>query len=61
MEENNPDVTAGMTDDEMTFRFCEAVRIDNEVKRLKGAPISGYDEKLKKAYLEFADGHREYA
>ena len=61
MEKNDPDITAGMTDDEMTFRFREAIRIDNEIKRLKGTPIQGWDDSRKAPYIEYPDGHREYA
>ena len=35
-------------------------RIDNEIKRIKGLPISRYDEERKMAYLEYPDGRREY-
>lgn len=49
-----------MTDDEMTRRFIEAVRIENEIKRIKGVPIAGYDPKSRRAYLEYPDGRREY-
>ena len=50
----------GLTDDELTQRFIDAVRITNEIKRIKGTPISGWDAERKQAYLEYADGHREY-
>ena len=57
---NELDSTCGISDDELTRRFKEAVRIDNEIKKIKGVPIAGYDETTGKAYLEFSDGKREY-
>ncbi len=58
---NELDTTCGLTDDELTERFIESIRIDNEVKKIKGVPIAGFDVKTKKAYLEYADGSRKYA
>lgn len=58
---NELDSTCGVSDDELTERFKEAVRIDNEIKRIKGVPIAGYDREKKVAYLEYPDGRREYA
>ncbi len=59
-DNNELDTMFGLTDDELTEKFKEAIRIDNEIKKAKGAPISGYDPELKKAYLEYPDGSREY-
>ena len=59
-EPNELDSMCGISDEELTKRFKEAVRIDNEIKRIKGNPIAGYDAEKKAAYLEYADGHREY-
>ncbi len=61
MEENDLDITCGMTDDEMTERFIAAVRIADEIKRIKGVPIARYDREKKKPYLEYPDGRIEYA
>lgn len=58
---NELDSTCGISDDELTERFKEAIRIDNEIKKIKGVPIAGYDEKKKTAYLEYPDGRRRYA
>ena len=58
---NELDTTCGLTDDELTMRFIEAIRIENEKKRIKGVPIAGYDTILNKAYLEYSDGTRKYA
>lgn len=60
-EENELDSTCGVSDDELTKRFVEAVRIDNEIKKIKGIPIQKYDHEKKKPYLEYPDGRRKYA
>ena len=59
-EYNELDSTCGVSDDELTLRFKEAIRIDNEIKRIKGTPIAGYDAVSKRAYLEYPDGRIEY-
>ena len=33
--ENAIDSTCGVSDDELTKRFVEAIRIDNEIKKIK--------------------------
>ena len=60
-EENELDSTCGVSDKEMTYRFQQGVKIENEIKQLKGIPIAGYDTDKKQAFLEYPDGHREYA
>jgi hypothetical protein len=55
------DSTCGIPDEELTERFKAAIRIDNEIKKVKGAPIAGYDTEKKLAYIEYPDGRREYA
>ena len=57
---NELDSTCGISDEELTLRFKESIRIDNEVRKIKGLPIAGYDDETKKAYLEYPDGRREY-
>ena len=57
---NDLDSTCGISDEELTVLFNEGVRIDNEIKRIKGTPIADYDEKTGKAYLEYPNGEREY-
>ena len=42
---NELDSTCGISDEELTIRFKESIRIDNETRR---------------AYLEYPDGKREY-
>ena len=61
MEElNELDSTCGVSDDELTRRFIEAVRIENEIRRIKGLPISGYDRDKNMPYIEYLDGKRIY-
>ncbi len=59
-ETNELDSTCGITDDELTRRFIEAVRIGNEVKKVKGLPVAKYDDEKELPYLEYPDGTREY-
>ena len=54
---NELDSMCGITDEEMTRRFVEAVRIENEIK---GVPIAGFDMERQLPYIEYADGRREY-
>jgi hypothetical protein len=61
LEENELDSTCGISDDELTLRFKESIRIDNEIKKIKGVPIAGYDTERKLAFLEYPDGRRKYA
>ena len=57
---NELDSMCGITDEELTMRFKEAIRIDNEIKMAKGAPIAGYNEETNQAFLEYPDGRIEY-
>ena len=59
-EENELDSTCGISDEELTERFKASIRIDQEICRIKGLPIARFDKKLKKPYLEYPDGTREY-
>ncbi len=59
--ENELDTTCGVSDEELTYRFLEAVRIENEIKKIKHLPIAKYDHIKKQAYIEYPDGRREYA
>ncbi|RGX94536.1 hypothetical protein DWZ31_04840 [Roseburia intestinalis] len=61
LEMNELDSMCGISDDELTERFKEAIRIDNEIKKIKGVPIAGYDVEKKTAFLEYPDGRRKYA
>lgn len=58
---NELDSTCGVSDDELTLRFREAVRIENEIKIIKGLPVAKYDHEKKLPYIEYPDGRREYA
>ncbi len=60
MNENELDSTCGISDEELTHRFIEAIRIENEIKKIKGTPTAGYDVEKKLAFLEYADGRKEY-
>lgn len=54
------DTLCGITDDEMTRLFRESVRLEEEVKKIKGVPIAKYDPNTKEAYLLYPDGRKEY-
>ena len=58
---HNPlDHTCGVSDDELSHRFKEAVRIENEIKKLKGLPIAKYDFEKNAPYVEYPDGRKVY-
>ena len=57
---NELDSTCGISDEELTQRFKESIRIDNEIRKIKGLPVAKYDAETKRAYLEYPDGRREY-
>lgn len=57
---NELDSMCGITDEELTKRFIEAVRIENEIKRVKGVPIACFDESIGKPYLLYENGRRDY-
>jgi hypothetical protein len=59
-ETNELDFTCGVPDEELTKRFQEAVRIENEIKKIKGLPIAKYDFEKKAPYIEYPDGRRVY-
>ncbi len=46
VEENELDSTCGISDEELTERFKESIRIDQEICKIKGLPIAGYDDLL---------------
>ena len=58
---NELDSMCGISDEELTRRFKEAIRLDNEERKIKGEPIAKYDSDRREAYLEFPDGRRKYA
>ena len=57
---NELDSICGISDEELTFRFKESIRIDDEIRKIKGLPVARYDRESKNAYLEYPDGRREY-
>ena len=58
--QSNNEHPHGLSDEELTERFKESIRIDNEIRKIKGLPVAKYDKVNKKAYLEYPDGRREY-
>ena len=56
---NDLDSMCGISDEELTKRFIEAIRIDNEIKMIKGTPIAKYEPETDEVYLEYPDGRRE--
>ncbi len=54
------DQTFGVADDELSKRFNEVLELENKLKGIKGVPVAKFDKELKKAYLEYPDGRREY-
>jgi len=46
--------------DEVTKAFNNAIKQDIASKQERGLPIARYDKKSKRAYLEKADGTKEY-
>jgi len=50
----------GLSPEEITKTFKKAVRESVESKQKKGLPIARYDIQSDRAYLENADGSREY-
>ena len=50
----------GMSADEVSRVFNNAIKQDIAEKQRKGLPVARYDTETKQAYLENADGTREY-
>ena len=46
---NDPDITCGMTDQEMDDRFAKIVELANQEKLIKGTPLPKFDPITKKA------------
>ena len=57
---NDLDHTCGISDDKLTELFKESIRIDDEIRKIKGLPVARYDDDTGKAYLEYPDGRIEY-
>ena len=60
VEENDLYSIGGLFDEELTERFIASIRIDQEICKIKGLPIAGYDDKLDSPYIEYPDGRRVY-
>lgn len=60
-EENELDSTCGISDEELTIRFNEAIRLENEYSRAKGVPVVRYDAERKQVYFINPDGTIKYA
>ncbi|MCM1113963.1 MAG: hypothetical protein NC397_00545 [Clostridium sp.] len=48
-------------EDELDIVFAKAADLVIQKKKLKGVPVSRYDIKTKRAYLEYPDGRIVYA
>ncbi|MBQ6479674.1 MAG: hypothetical protein IJI45_01020 [Anaerolineaceae bacterium] len=59
-EKNQLDYTCGISDEELTHRFEESIRIDEEIRRIQGLPVARYNAEEKKAYLLYPDGRIQY-
>lgn len=59
-EKNQLDYMCGISDDELTRRFKESIRIDEEIRRVQGLPVARYDADMQKAYLLYPDGRIQY-
>lgn len=60
MSDRNDERMFGLEDEELDRRFAAAVRRANEEKLILGVPLPKYDARTKRAYLLYADGHKEY-
>jgi len=49
-----------LSDEELDYRFAEATKAAIHKLQVKKIPVARYDSKLKKAYLEYPDGTKEY-
>ena len=57
---NDLDYTCGISDEKLTELFKESIRIDDEIRKIKGLPVARYDDETGRAYLEYPDGRIEY-
>ena len=60
LEYTELDSTCGISDEELTRRFKESIKIDLEICKIKGLPIAVYDDEKECAYLEYPDGKKVY-
>ena len=47
---NELDSTCGISDEELTQRFKESIRIDDEIRKIKGLPVARYDDEKTKFF-----------
>ena len=59
-EENAIDSTCSVSNDELTKRFVEAIRIDNEIKKIKGVPIQKYDHDKETTVFGVSERSKKY-
>ena len=57
---NELDSTCGISDEELTYRFKESIRIDEEIRRIQKLPTARYDAQSRRAYILYPDGRRTY-
>ena len=57
---NDLDHTCGISDEKLTELFKESIRIDDEIRKIKGLTVARYDDETGRAYLEYPDGRIEY-
>ena len=57
---NDLDHTCGISDEKLTELFKESIRIDDEIRKIKGLPVARYDDETERAYLEYPNGRIEY-
>jgi len=50
----------GEEDLEHVKAIQKGVRLQVKLNKLKGAPVARFDFKIKKPYLEYPDGRKEY-
>ena len=50
----------GISEAEIEERFNEVIRLRKELAKVRKEPTSEYDEKKRKPYILYPDGHREY-
>ena len=44
---NELDSMCGISDEELTERFKQSIRIDDEIRKIKGLPVARYDSETK--------------
>ena len=60
VEGNKIDSNYGISNEELTERFKASIKLNKEICEIKGLPIASYDDKNKRAYLEYLNGRRTY-